>query len=385
MKFLHCSDLHIGRKLHGYSMIDDQRDILEKMCAIAREKGVDAVLIAGDVYDTAMPNEDAVNLLDWFLTELSTFCKVYMIAGNHDSVERLSFAKEILSRQNVFVTGRYSGKAERFDLEDPFGPLSIFILPYTKASTVRRWCRDNGADADAIDGPDAAFALTMANTGADPGARNILVAHEFVTGKDIELSRSDSEMTMLPSVGGADCISSRLLEPFDYVALGHIHRPQRAGRDTVLYCGSPLKYSESEIDDEKHAVIVEVRGKGDVSVETVPLVPKRRMVRLTGTIEEILSRKDAYGDEYVLAELTEPADKATDRLAEVYRVLGVKRLYDRGRADTTGLETSVAEIRAIPPQELFARFFEERTGEPLSEYQKKVLDDVVESLGRGQQ
>ena len=384
MKFLHCSDLHLGRKLHGYSMIDDQKYILGKLCGIARENGVDAVLIAGDVYDTSMPNEDAVNLLDWFLTELSSFCQVYMIAGNHDSVERLSFAKEILRRQKVFVTGRYSGKAEKFVLEDSFGPLNIFILPYTKTSTVRRWCRDRGMESASIETPDAAFSLTLGNSGVDPSERNVLVAHEFVTGKGIELSRCDSEMTVLPEVGGADCISSELLEPFDYVALGHIHRPQRAGRDTVLYCGSPLKYSESEFGDEKHAVIVDVQEKGYVQVSFVPLVPWREMIRLRGTVEEILALAEEHGGKYLLAEVTEKADSITERLKEVYRVLDVKRLYENPASDFSRIEASLDEIRSTSPGDLFRKFFGEVTGKPLSDVQEKELGKAVDMIGGGE-
>ena len=383
MKFLHCSDLHLGRKLHGYSMIDDQKNILGKLCGIAREHKVDAVLIAGDVYDTSMPNEDAVNLLDWFLTELSSFCKVYMIAGNHDSVERLSFAKSILSRQDVFVSGRYSGKAERFVLEDGFGPLNIYILPYTKTSTVRRWCRDNGMGS-VVETPDAAFSLTLENSDVDPSARNILVAHEFVTGKGIELTRCDSEMTVLPEVGGADCISSDLLEPFDYVALGHIHRPQKAGRDTVLYCGSPLKYSESEFGDEKHAVIVDVGAKGDVKTTFVPLRPWRDIIKLRGTVDEILALADEQGGHYLIAEVTEKADSVTERLKEKYRVISVKRLYENPSADFTKIEASLDEIRSTPPDDLFRKFYGEVTGKPLTPVQEKELGKAVDMIGGGE-
>ena len=384
MRFLHCSDLHIGRKLHGYSMIDDQRHILGEMCRIAREKEVDAILVAGDVYDTTIPNEDAVNLLDEFLTEAVSICPVYVVAGNHDSVERLSFMKTLLGRQNVFVTGRYDGRAEKFTVEDAEGKLNIFLLPYTKTSVVRTWCRRNGLDADAIETPDAAFSLTLGRSEIEPSERNVLVAHEFVAGKGIQLEKSDSEISSLDPVGGADCISYELLAPFDYVALGHIHRPQRAGRDTVLYCGSPLKYSASEIKDEKHAVIVDVRGKGDVSVETVPLVPKRRMVRLHGTVEEMLAQSDSYRDEYVVAELTERADNPSDRLSEVFRLVELKRLYEVQREEGVGESTTLEEIRTTSPQELFARFYQEMKGEALSRNQMRVIEEITDEAGRCQ-
>ncbi len=383
MKFLHCSDLHIGRKLHGYSMIEDQEHILGQLCDIAERENVDGALVAGDVYDTSIPNEDAVNLLDSFLTRLSSVCPVYLVAGNHDSVERLSFAKAILGRQKVYVTGRYCGRAEKFTVQDGYGDLNIYLLPYTKTSIVRRWCRDNGGNPDSIETPDAAFSLTLENSDIDPSARNILVAHEFVTGKGIELTRCDSELTVLPEVGGADCISSDLLEPFDYVALGHIHRPQKAGRDTVLYCGSPLKYSESEIDDEKHAVIVDVGDKGEVATSFIPLVPKRRMVKLSGTMEEILSHSDEYRDEYVIAEVTERADAVTERLKEVYRVLEVKRTYETVAADFAQIEASLEEIKRTSPQDLFRKFFEEVTGKPLSGVQEKKLEEAVDRIGGG--
>ncbi len=383
MKFLHCSDLHLGRKLHGYSMIDDQKLILAQLCGIAKRQNVDAVLIAGDVYDTALPNEDAVNLLDRFLTDLSSFCKVYMIAGNHDSAERLSFAKNIISRQGIYVTGRYDGKAEKFTVEDSAGPLNIFILPYTKTSIVRKWCRDNGKDTKSIETPDAAFSLTLENSGIDPSERNVLVAHEFVVGKGIQLKRCESELTVLPEVGGADCISSELLESFDYVALGHIHRPQRAGRDTVLYCGSPLKYSESELDDEKHAVIVDVGAKGDVKTEFIPLRPWREMIKLRGTVEEILAQADEHGGKYLIAEVTERADSVTERLRERYLVIDVKREYENAAADFTKIEASLDEIKSTPPGDLFRKFFREVTGNDLAPVQNKTLDEAVDRIGGG--
>ncbi len=380
MKFLHCSDLHIGRKLHGYSMIEDQEHILDQLCDIAEREKVDGALVAGDVYDTSIPNEDAVNLLDRFLTRLSSICPVYLIAGNHDSGERLSFAKAILEKQGVHVTGRYSGKAERITVQDSHGDLNIYLLPYTKTSVVRRWCRETGGDADSIETPDAAFSLTLENSGIDADARNILVAHEFVTGKGIQLTRCDSEISSLPEVGGADCISSGLLEPFDYVALGHIHRPQKAGRDTVLYCGSPLKYSESEIGDEKHAVIVDVGAKGDVETEFFPLVPKREMVKLTGTIDEILAQADRYRDDYVLAEVTERADSITERLGEVYRILEVRRAFETTASDFTQISASIEEIKRLSPQDLFRKYYSDVTGGPMTPLQEKTLEEAIDKV-----
>jgi len=382
MRFLHISDLHIGRKLHGYSMVEDQEYILAQICEIARNESVDAVLVAGDVYDTSIPSEDAVTVLDHFLTEISGICPVYIAAGNHDSVDRLTFAREILRKQNVFITSRYSGKAERITVEDSEGPLNIYILPYTKTSIVRRWCRDNGLDDSAIETPDAAFSLTMQNSEIDPSARNILVAHEFVTGKGIALTRADSESKSLDSVGGADCISYALLEPFDYVALGHIHSPQKAGRDTVLYCGSPLCYSASEIGDKKHAVIVDVGVKGSVDIRFIPFVPLRDTVKLKGTLDEILAHKE-YKDDYVFAALTAPAEKASERLSAMFRLGGVERLYDTGSESYEEVSASLKEIESLSPTDLFMRFFTEMKGKPLSDYQKKVLDKAVEEAGRG--
>ncbi len=381
MKFLHCSDLHIGRKLHGYSMIDDQEHILGELCRIADEENVDAVLIAGDVYDSSTPPEEAFSLLGSFLTDLSEKRPVYIVAGNHDSVEKLAFAKGIFRKHRVYITGPYCGKAEHFTAEDGMGELNIYLLPYTKVSRVKRWCRETGGDPDAVDTPDAAFSLTLNNSGIDPSARNILVAHEFVVGKGIALSRAESELRGLDPVGGADCISSELLEPFDYVALGHIHRPQKAGRDTVLYCGSPLKYSASEIGDEKHAVIVDVAGKGEVTIRTIPLVPKRKMVCLKGTVEEILSHKDEYYDDYVIAEVTERADMLTERLGEFYRIVEIRRLFQGVQSDYGAIEASLEEMKKESPEETFRKFFRDVTGKELTPTQEKVLREAIESAG----
>lgn len=373
MRFLHCSDLHIGRRINGYSLAEDQVHILDELCRIADEKDVDAVLIAGDVYDTSTPSDEATGIFNDFVTRLAKR-PVYVVAGNHDSVWKLSFGKDLLRKANLFVTGSYSGKAEKFETEDGYGKLNIFLLPYTKTSIVRAWCRSNGIDDSGISTPDEAFSFTLDNSGIDPDARNILVAHEFVTGKGIELSTSDSEIRSLDPVGGADCISSRLLDAFDYVALGHIHRPQKAGRDTVLYCGSPLKYSASEIGDEKHAVIADVGPKGEVSFEFVPLTPLRDMVRIRGTVDDILA--DPRRGSYLVAEVTERAEKITDRLSEEFRIVEIRRLYETGTGEAEN-RRSIEEMKSETPEELFVRFFRDLLGKDLTETQLKYLRKAI--------
>ena len=278
-------------------MIDDQEFILERMVDAVDEHRPDAMIIAGDVYDRAIPSEEAVSLFGDFLERVTDRdCDVYVISGNHDSGTRLSFCRPLLGRNGIHISGEFSGRADRYVVEDEFGELNIFMPPYFKVSEVRARL---GID---VNGYGEAMDAVIDASEVDPEARNVLVAHQFFAGSGL-LQTSESE-EQRPEVGGIECIPVDSLAAFDYVALGHLHIPQRVGRDTVRYSGSPLKYSGSEALTPKSVVLADIRDKGDVSVELVPLVPLRDLRVLRGSLDDIVRAGlgEVTGrDDYIIA------------------------------------------------------------------------------------
>ena len=264
MRFIHTSDLHLGKRIHGYSMLEDQRHILGKILDTIDTEQPDALLIAGDVYDRTVPSEDAVKAFGDFLTEANNRgCEIYIIAGNHDSGARLDFCCSILGRNGIHIAGAFDGKMEKVETSDGFGELNVWLLPYFRVSEVR------ALSGEALESYTEAMNWILKESEVDPKERNVLVAHQFFTGASGELILSESE-DQRHEVGGIQDISESCLDAFDYVALGHLHIPQKVVRETVRYCGSPLKYSKSECSEGKSVTVVEVRDKGDVVMDTVP-------------------------------------------------------------------------------------------------------------------
>lgn len=377
MRFVHTSDLHIGKTVHGFSMTDDQSYILDQIANIAEKEKADGIIIAGDVYDKGVPTEDAVHEFDRFLSRAADICPVYIVAGNHDSAERLSFGRDLLMRNGVHITDTYSGKMEKITIEDQFGPLNIYLLPYIKPSLVRPYFKD-----ETVTTPDKAMQLTLDASDVDPNARNLLVCHQFIVGKGIELSTTDSEDAK-PIVGGIDCISAELLKPFDYVALGHIHRAQSAGRDTIRYCGSPLKYSESEAYDSKSVTVVDMEEKGKVGLRTVPLIPKKDLRLLKGTIEEILSPealKQGNRDDYVIVTLKENPKNAIERIREIYPFVMHLNFESDGTSGLSDSDISIEDIRKMDPIDLFEQFFEKMNGRKLTSEETAIVESIIEEL-----
>ena len=374
MKVLHTSDLHLGKRVHGYSMVEDQRHVLDGIVGIVRDRKPDTMLIAGDVYDRAVPTEEAVRMFGDFLEEVTAEgCEVYVIAGNHDSGVRLEFCGPILGRSGVHIVGEFTGRAERFRTEDENGKLSIYMLPYFKVSEVRAMF---GTD---VQGYGEAMDLVLGESGVDPDERNVLVAHQFFSGSGHPPMTSESE-EQRPEVGGIECIPSDGLDAFDYVALGHLHIPQRVGRDTVRYSGSPLKYSGSEALTPKSVVLADIRGKGDVSVELVPLVPLRDLRVLRGSLDDIVRaglQESAGRDDYIIAELNEAPGQGMSELYKVYphtmNVTVAPRIEESGPRDVLDMDRAVT----VHPADLFADFYREMTGEELSDYQREILKDCI--------
>ena len=374
MKLMHLSDLHLGKRVHEFSMLEDQQYILTEILRLAGEERPGGVLIAGDVYDKSVPSAGAADLLDDFLVRLSRMdIPVFLISGNHDSPERLAFGGRLMERSGVHIAPAYSGRVEPVTLTDEFGPVNIYLLPFVKPVHVRRFFP--GQDASSYTGALSAAIGAMA---VDPAQRNVLVTHQFVTGA----ARCDSEEL---SVGGADNVDVSVFGGFDYVALGHLHVPQQVGRETVRYCGTPLKYSFSEARRDKSVTIVELGEKGDVALRTLPLVPRRDLVELRGTYEELTFRGfyegTSYPGSYVHITLTDEDDVpgAVNKLRVFYPYL-LKLDYDNKRTRASVALDAAEDPRRRSPLELLEEFYEKQNGQPMGEAQRAFAQGLLEKI-----
>ena len=302
MRLLHLGDLHLGKSLGDFDLIEDQKYILDQILAVIRDRSVDAVLIAGDVYDKAIPSEAATNLLDYFLCRLSeTGVKTFMISGNHDSDDRLNYGSQLFQTSQIYIASVYMGILARYTVEDQVGEVDVYLLPFVKASQVRHYFPDAK-----IDSYDDAVHVILAQAGVDLNRRNVIVAHQFVTGKSEDPALAGSESAGTQSVGLVEKIAYDRFDAFDYVALGHIHSSQKVGREEVRYAGSPLKYSLSEVNNIKSMPLVTLGEKGQVSVELIPLSPMRDLRHIKGSIRELLDKKHVQSPEdFIYATLTD--------------------------------------------------------------------------------
>lgn len=301
MKIMHLGDLHIGKSLGDFDLYEDQKYILEQILNLIKEKSVDVLLIAGDVYDKAIPGEKSVQLLDYFLKRLVEIgIKTYMISGNHDSDERLNFGSSLFESNNIYINSKFNGILKRYSLHDEFGELNIYLLPFVKASQVQHFFPE-----EKIDSYDMAVRTIIKHSDFDVGKRNILVAHQFVAGKD-DPEIAGSEGLSVHNVGMVEKIGYGSLAEFDYVALGHIHSPQSVGLKHIRYSGSPLKYSLSEVNNNKSVPIITFKDKGEVLVEFAPLLPMRDIRHLRGNIKNLLDKKNiSMENDFIYATLTD--------------------------------------------------------------------------------
>ncbi len=374
MKLIHLSDLHIGKRVNEFSMMEDQEYILKQILKIIDDEAPDGVIIAGDVYDKPVPSAEAVELFDDFVVRLSNRrLPVYIISGNHDSPERLAFGNRLMSASGIHFSSVYNGAAERFELTDEYGTTAIYMLPFVKPSNVRRFYPD-----DKIESYTEAIAVAVREMQVNPDNRNIIITHQFVTGAE----RSDSEDV---SVGGTDNVDASVFDGFDYVALGHIHRPQNVGGETVRYCGSPLKYSFSEAPYEKSVTVVELKEKGNTSVRTVPLTPMRDMVELKGAYEELTLKSfyegTSYREDYVHITLTDEEDipDVVQKLRVIYRNL-MKLDYDNKRTRHQTEINGAEDVAVKSPLELFAEFYEAQNGAAMSPDQATHMEALIEKI-----
>ena len=373
MKFIHISDLHIGRRLGEYSLLDDQRFMLGEVLDLIREEVPDALLIAGDIYDKTVPPAEAVGLLDDFLTEAAAMTRVLLIAGNHDSPERIAFGGRLMEGAGVTVCGIYDGLPHKVTLNDAWGEVHFYLLPYLRPADVRRVFPD--ADTETY---DAAFSAAVEALEIDSAARNVLVSHQFVSGS----VRSESEIV---SVGGTDAVDAGHFDRFDYAALGHLHRAQTCGGDgdaAVHYIGSPLPYSVSEADDEKAALVVTMCEKGIIEVHRHPLMPYRRMYRLRGTYAGLMAldfyRDTDYPDSYVQITLTDEGDipDALYRLRTVYPYL-LRLEYDNTRTRTEFCADALSDAGKMDPCALFASFYKQQNGVEMDAEMQEYMAHLI--------
>ena len=373
MKFVHLSDLHLGKRVNGFSMVEDQQYISEQILALVAQVRPDGALLAGDLYDKAVPSAEAVALLDDFLVRLSRLCEVFLISGNHDSPERLAFGGRLMERSGVFVSPVYSGAVTPLTRQDAFGPVQLYLLPFVKPAQVRRCFPDLE-----INSYNDALAAVLSAMEVDPTQRNILMTHQFVTGA----APCDGEDL---SVGGTDQVDGALFDAFDYVALGHLHSPQAVGRESLRYCGSPLKYSFSEARQEKSLTVVELGPKGQVSVSALPLRPMRDMVELRGSYEALTYRgfyqDTAYPESYVHITLTDEEDipDAVRKLQVIYPYL-MKLTYDNRRTQAAGLGEDWEAAERQSPLELLEAFYAAQNGAAMDDAQRAYAQALLETL-----
>ena len=379
MKLINLSDIHLGKRVNEFSMLEDQAHILKKILAVVDEEKPDGVLIAGDVYDKSVPSTEAVQLFDDFLVRLAERkLPVFIISGNHDSPERLSFANRLIDAAGIHLAPVYNGVVEPITLSDEYGPVNVYMLPFIKPAHVRGFFPDTE-----ITGYSDAVAAAIGRMNIDKTQRNVLITHQFVTGAQ----RSDSEEL---SVGGTDNIGAEVFCDFDYVALGHIHGPQNMDSGRIRYCGSPLKYSFSEAAQQKSVTVAELKEKGTLEIHTVPLIPRRDMVELKGSYQQLTLREfyenTTYQEDYTHITLTDEEDipDAVAKLRAVYHNL-MKLDYDNTRTRHSAAISGAENVETRSPIDLFAEFYELQNGLPMSAEQTELVASLIEKIWEGEE
>ena len=381
MKFIHLSDLHLGKRVNDFSMIEDQAFILERIFGIIEAEKPQAVLIVGDVYDKPVPPAEAVRLFDDFLNRLSgTGAEIFIISGNHDSAERLSFGSRIMDRQGIHFAGGYDGSTRCFSLCDEYGKVNFYMLPFIKPVHVRQAFTEDEKAAEIVTFTDA-LSFAIEKMGVNKEERNVLMAHQFCTGAE----RSGSEDI---SVGGLDNVDSSVFEAFDYTALGHLHGPQHVGSENIRYCGSPLKYSFSEVNQVKSVTVVELGEKAEgvcsMQLRTRELVPLREMRELKGKFSELTDinyYKQFSADDYMRIILTDEEDVigALGSLRAIYP--NIMRLeYDNMRTRASAIIPDSEGNDGRTPLEIFAGLYEAQNGKAMDEDQTGLIRSLIEKV-----
>ena len=345
MKFLHLADLHLGKRLNDVSLLEDQVRLLCQAEEIARSEQADAVLIAGDVYQKASPQSEAMAAFDQFITRLKNMgLSVFVISGNHDSAQRISYFSSLLKNSGVYVSEAFDGRLQQATLRDEHGEIVVSLLPFLKPIQARRFFPD-----ERIETYQDAVQAVLRHSPVDAAKRNVLVCHQFITGAET----SDSEEK---TVGGLDNIDAAVFADFDYVALGHIHKPQRCTRDTLRYAGSLMKYSFSEVTQKKSVTVVEMGEKGKVSVHTVPLNAPHDMRLVEGMLDEVMDMP--YSEDYVWVTLRDelPPPDARVTVSTVFpNMMKFSVVNSKTKTDIDVLARETMENKS--PEELFSDFY----------------------------
>lgn len=373
MKLFHISDLHLGKRIYEFSMLEEQRELLSEILRKIDEEQPQALLISGDIYDKPVPPTEAVKLLDDFLTALSArSLHTYLIAGNHDSAQRIEFGKEIFGRENIHISGSIGEVLAHFTETDEFGAVEIWLLPFFKPAYVNALLGEEGVSSYA----EAARVL-LERESIDFSKRNVILVHQFVTWRGTA-EHSDSETL---SLGGVDEIDAGLFFEFDYTALGHLHNPQKLGQETVRYAGSPMPYSFSEIRRKKGITVVELREKGNVSLDFIPLETKRKFREIKGPLEELLAAgKDEGGSEDYIRCILTNSEALLDPVGQLRRIYPNLMTLEFGQQAASFSAEGLLDTEDIRPEELYAHFFEKQNEKELDETQKKLLERIWKGM-----
>ena len=373
MKIVHLSDLHLGKRVNEFSMLEDQAYILAEILNVIDRVRPQAVIVAGDVYDKPVPSAEAVELFDDFLWKLARRkVRVFIISGNHDSPERIAFASRLIDHSGIHLSPVYSGQVAPITLADEYGPVRFYMLPFVKPTHVRRYFEDKE-----ISSYTDALRVAVDAMAMDKTVRNVLVTHQFVTGA----ARSESEDV---SVGGTDNVDASVFDGIDYVALGHIHGPQNIGEPRIRYAGTPLKYSFSEAGHVKSVTVATLGEKGNLQVETIPLTPRRDLRELRGCYSDLVTRANYEGtatDDYLHITLTDEEDipDVINRLRVIYPNL-MKLVYDNRRTRAGGQIGAAADVASKTPLDLVAELYEQQNGQPLSGEQVRFAGELIEKI-----
>ena len=380
MKFLHLADLHLGKILQEQSLIEDQEYMLNQIIEIIEKENIDAVLISGDVYDRSVPPAEAVNLLDCFLKTLikEIKIKVFMIAGNHDSKDRLAFGSKIFEDEGLYIESKYNGDLRKVELQDEYGKLNIYMLPFVKPIEVKQFFED-----DLENNYNTAINKIISEEKINVKERNIILVHQFVTAGMVEPERTESEVL---SLGGIENVDVSNFIDFDYVAIGHVHRPQKIGRETARYAGTMLKYSFSEINHNKTIPIIELKDKGDININLVQLNPLRDMREIKGPIEELIKQENyecGNTNDYIKAVITneEPVYDAIGQIRRIYpNTLKLEIRNSKTISNVEEQNINLENVKKKTELELFADFYKAQNNADLDEKRTEIIKNIISEV-----
>ena len=379
MKFLHLGDLHIGKSIGEFDLIEDQKYILDQILDIAGKNDIKYILIAGDVYDKSVPSEAAVRLFDYFICRLAKErIKTFIITGNHDSDERMHFGSSLFEARDIYICAKYNGELFRKEVEDEEGKVNIYLMPFIKASQVRHFFPD-----EKIENYDDAVRVVLDRSRIDPKERNILVAHQFVAGRSADPQLGGSESVSTQTVGLVEKIGADCFKDFDYVALGHIHSAQSVGREEIRYAGSPLKYSLSEASNQKFATIVNLGKKGETDIRLEPLHPMRDLRHIKGRMRQLLKEENIVAlEDFIYVTLTD--EDFIDNVMSIFQQHypnTIRIEYDNSHTKEIR-QTDVAQIAVNKTfGEMISDFYQLVYGCEISEEELALMNKIAGEAG----